>query len=140
MGAIKLIWMRRMQENCQYGQFECLVFQRFREYNLNLKPRKCNLLQSEVSFLRVSTEGFMVDPNNIKALEDWAVPRDHNQLMSFLGFANYQRDHIKRFAGRSAIFYDLASKQKSLAGLKIIKLPLMILSKCYYSMSVISIS
>ena len=44
-----------------------LTFERFRKYNLKLKPKKCNLFHTETVFLgrKVSAEGVSVNPKNI---------------------------------------------------------------------------
>ena len=34
----------------------------------------------------------------LKAVQDWATPRDIKGIRSFLGFANYYRQFIKDFA------------------------------------------
>ena len=43
------------------------VLQRFRDANLKLKPKKCELFKEEVTFLgfKVSSEGLKTDPNKV---------------------------------------------------------------------------
>ena len=86
------------------------VFQRLRDHNLKLKPRKCELFQQEVLFLGklVNEKGISIAPSKIEAVTNWPVPTNAKNLMSFLGFANYHRDHIKYFADLSFCLYELA--------------------------------
>ena len=90
------------------------VLERFAEYNLKLKPKKCVLFQKEVEFLGhlVSKDGVAVKPDHIKLIREWPVPKTKKELESFLGFANYHREHIKGFAEISAPLYALAGASK----------------------------
>ena len=76
------------------------VFDRFRHYNLKLKPKKYNLFQSEVKFLGkiVSAEGVKVNPGNVEIVKKWPIPRSKKDVESFLGFMNYHREHIPEYA------------------------------------------
>lgn len=48
-----------------------LVFERFRQANLKLKPSKCSLFQHEVLLLghTVSSEGIACDPSKTEAIK-----------------------------------------------------------------------
>ena len=76
------------------------VFTRFKQYNLKLKPSKCQLFQTEVNFLGkvVGNNGISVNPDSIEAVKKWAPPKSKKEVESFIGFTNYHRDHIKNFA------------------------------------------
>jgi len=67
------------------------LFERLRYANLKLKPSKCKLLRSELSFLGhvVSSKGVGTDPEKISAVQDWPVPTDVKEVRSFLGLACY---------------------------------------------------
>lgn len=77
-----------------------LVFQRFRQANLKLKPKKCVLLQTEVLFLghKVTREGISTDPSKIKAVKSWPVPESVKEVKGFLGLAGYYRRFIPSFS------------------------------------------
>jgi hypothetical protein len=85
------------------------VLARFEMYNLKLKPQKCALYQSEIKFLGklVSTHGISVNPESTEIIKKWPVPNNIKQLESFLGFANYHRNHVKNFAELSHSLYQL---------------------------------
>lgn len=63
------------------------AFERFREYNLKLKPNKCTLFRKEVEFLGriINSEGVHVSPDKIKTIREWPTPQDKTQLQAFLG-------------------------------------------------------
>ena len=44
--------------------------------------------------------GVRRDPEAVEAVLTWKAPRTDTQLMSFLGFANYNREFIKRYADK----------------------------------------
>ena len=74
-----------------------------------MKPKKCCLFQQEVPFLGkvASWKGLSVDPDKIKAVVDWPVPKKRRDVESFLGFVNYHCDHIKDFAKIASALYEL---------------------------------
>lgn len=76
------------------------AFDRFRHFNLKLKPKKCALFQKEVEFLGeiVSSRGISISPTKTEAVKNWPVPTYPTELLSFLGFLNYHRDHIQNYA------------------------------------------
>ena len=54
------------------------VLAHFRKYHLMLKPKKCNLFQSEVKFMEkiVSPEGIKINPENVETINKWTVPKN----------------------------------------------------------------
>jgi len=58
------------------------VLQRLREAHLKLKPSKCSLMQTEVSFLGhvVSADGISTDPEKISLVEHWPEPVNLRQV------------------------------------------------------------
>jgi len=85
------------------------VFQRFRDYNLKLKPRKCQLFQRRVNFLGrvISPDGIEMDPVKVERVAKWPIPSNAKEVASFLGLVNYHRDHIAGFAQIAAPLYHL---------------------------------
>ena len=86
---------------------------RFRTYNLKLKPKKCLLFQKEVKFLGkiVSAQGIRPNPESIQKILDWPVPHNRKELQQFLGLANYHRDHIDKFAETAVPLYKLTGSK-----------------------------
>lgn len=85
------------------------VISRFEKFNLKLKAQKCELYQKEIKFLGklVSQNGISVNPESIEIIKKWPIPKDTKQLESFLGFANYHRNHVKGFAEITHTLYQL---------------------------------
>lgn len=93
-----------------------LVFQRLREANLKLKPRKCELLKPEVTFLgfRVTGNGVRPDPNNVAKVLQWPVPTNVTEIKQFLGLCSYYRKHIKGMSVAAKPLFDLTRKDSKL--------------------------
>lgn len=98
-------------EDCLQNSKDALL--RFQKYNLKLKPKKCQLFQQEVEFLGklVSSDGIQIVPSKAEAVQKWPVPTTRKELMSFLRFVNYHRDHVPNFACLTACLYELAHQQ-----------------------------
>jgi len=88
-----------------------LVFQRIRLAGLKLKPSKCHLLKSKVTFLGhvVSEEGVLPNPQNTEKVMKWPVPKTVTEVRSFLGLVNYYRRFVR---GHSEIVRPLVNLVK----------------------------
>lgn len=77
-----------------------LVFQRLREANLKMSPKKCCLFQHQVSFLGhvVSKDGIATDPDKIEAVVNWPTPKCVKDVRMFLGLCSYYRKFVHKFA------------------------------------------
>jgi hypothetical protein len=58
------------------------VLYRFREFNLKLKPKKCELFKDEVEFLEklVSAKSVSVSPSKVDAVKKWPMPNTKKKL------------------------------------------------------------
>ena len=76
------------------------VFDRMKNANLRLKPKKCKFLCDKINFLghTVSAEGVQCSEEHIRDVKDWKVPLSHKELQQFLGFANFYRRYVPGFA------------------------------------------
>ena len=74
-----------------------VVLQRFQEFGLKLKPRKCALFLSEAKFLgRLATrDGVHVTDEHVRRVKEWPAPKFKKELQQFLGFLNYHRGFIQ---------------------------------------------
>ena len=89
------------------------VLYRFQNHNLKLKPRKCSLFQTEIKFLGriVSGSTVSVDPASIECVKDWPTPNCTKEVESFLGFANYNREHVPNLAQLAEPLYAITGKK-----------------------------
>ena len=90
-----------------------MVFERFRSYNLKLKPKKCVFFRKEVPFLGkvVSEKGVKIAPKKLEAVRNWPVPKTKSELSTFMGFASYHRNHIAHFAEITACLSHMTGSQ-----------------------------
>ncbi|XP_038064778.1 uncharacterized protein LOC119735148 [Patiria miniata] len=91
-----------------------VVLDRIRQAGLKLKPDKCHLLQEEVSYLGhiVSKGGVKTDPSKTRQIEEWPVPRNIQEVRSFLGLASYYRRFVASFAEIARPLHKLTEKDK----------------------------
>ena len=88
------------------------VFERLQNAGLKLKPDKVKLFQRRVGFLGciVSGEGIEPDPEKVRAVVDWPVPRSVGEVRSFIGLCSYYRGFIKDLSVVAAPLFDLTRK------------------------------
>ena len=88
------------------------VLDRLGKAGLKLKAKKCQLFQEEIPFLGhiVSAAGIGADRAKCRQVRDWPVPRDLDEVRSFVGLCSYYRRHIQGFTELAAPLYELATK------------------------------
>ena len=88
-----------------------IVLQMLRKHKLYAKFDKCDFYQNKIEYLEyvISTEGIVIDPEKIKSIMEWLVPKDVADIRSFMGITGYYRRFIKGF---SRISYPITSLQK----------------------------
>ena len=90
-----------------------LVLDRFKMYELKLKPKKCALFQTKVEFLGrdVDNTGLHLKAEQVEAVQNWPVPQRTRDVERFLGLVNYHRMFLKDYARVAAPLYALTGKQ-----------------------------
>jgi hypothetical protein len=73
-----------------------VVFERFRQFNITLNPKKCYFSLAEVEFVGhvLKTDGICFSAEKRTKVLDFALPAKQKQLKSFLGLVNHFRDHV----------------------------------------------
>ena len=63
--------------------FGHMVFERFQEFNLKLKPSKCSFFQSEIIYLahHVSQWGILPSHDNMQAMEEFPMPETYTHVL-----------------------------------------------------------
>ena len=96
-----------------------LVFNRLKQFNLKIKPKKCQFFSTSVLFLGhvLSAEGISANPEKVDKVKTWPVPKTIKEVQSFLGLASYYRHFIPHFAKKAWCLHELvgptASKPKN---------------------------
>lgn len=100
-----------------------LVFQRLRQYNLKLSPKKCNFLRTSVRFLGhvINGDGVAVDPTKVDVIskmtkldlmeEDGCTP-SVRRIKSFLGMIFYYQHFIPNCSAIAKPLFTLTAGQK----------------------------
>ena len=101
-----------------------LVFNRLKQFNLRIKPKKCQFFNTSVLFLGhvLSANGISTNPEKVEKVITWPVPKNIKEVQSFLGLASYYRQFIKIFAEKAQCLHELvgptSKKQKKKARTK----------------------
>ena len=82
--------------------------------NLKLKPSKTELLKSEVKYvgININAEGIRITDDRIKAIQDLKPPTNVKTLQKVLGFFNYNRKFIPKYANIAHPLYALLRKDR----------------------------
>jgi len=92
------------------------VLQRLKDAGLQLDIDKCEFEVQSTKYLGFIVEagnGIRMDPEKVKAIMDWEVPRSVKGVRSFLGFANFYRRFIRDFSEIVAPLTDLTKKDRT---------------------------
>ena len=67
---------------------------------LQLKPSKCELFRTSLSYFGhvVSKNGTETEKKKTEAITNWPIPVNVSNIRSFLGFANYYRCFVPKYA------------------------------------------
>ena len=91
----------------------CVVFKRFWEFNLKLKPSKCSFFQSEIMYLahHISQKGILPSQENVWAVQEFLMPETYTQVHTFCRLAGHYRRFTKGFANLAHPLYDVLGKE-----------------------------
>jgi hypothetical protein len=68
------------------------------EQQLYAKPSKCVFGVQEVVYLgHIVSHGVKVDPNKIKSMREWPIPKTLKKLRGFLGLTGYYCKFFKNY-------------------------------------------
>ena len=76
---------------------------------VKLQPAKCYIAYTKIQYLGyvVSGEGIQPDPEKVKAVSDFNIPKSLYHLRAFLGLTSYYRVFIQNYAMIAAPLYEL---------------------------------
>lgn len=98
----------------QHLQHLQIVFDRLREADLKLQPKKCKFAADRVEYLGhyFSNTGIEVNPDKIEAVKSFPKPKTQKNVRAFLGLCNYYRKFIAGFSELAGPLNDLLKKDK----------------------------
>ena len=90
------------------------TLERLRERGVTLNGEKCHIMCQQVKYLGniFSAQGRAPDPEKIRAITKWPVPRNTKEVKGFLGLVGYYADFVDHLAERTAPLTDLLKKDK----------------------------
>ena len=76
------------------------VLSRSQEYGVRVNASKCVFMQSSVEYLghTIDAEGLHTSPKKVKAIQEAPIPRNQQELRSFLGLLHYYGKFIPNLA------------------------------------------
>ena len=88
------------------------ILDRLRENNLKLHPDKCEFLRKEVNYLGhvISEDGVKPDPEKVRKVKEFPLPKTTKQLNEFIGLAGYYRRFIPEFSKIAKPLHELLKK------------------------------
>jgi hypothetical protein len=92
-----LIYSKNEREHEEHLQ---IVLSYLRENKLYGKLSKCSFFQKEIHYLGhiISGEGISVDPEKVKAIMEWPVPKNSHEVRSFMGLVGYYWIFVEGFS------------------------------------------
>jgi len=74
-------------------------FQKLRQFNLKIEPDKCEFLKTELNYLGhvVTSEGVKLDPEKVKAIQNFPIPKNTTVVKLFLELTGYYCKFIPHF-------------------------------------------
>ena len=92
-----------------------LVLEKIEDAGLKIRLDKTELLQRSVKYLGhvVSADGVHTDPDKVRCVQEWPVPKNIKELQSFLGFCGFYRRFCKDFSKIARPLHDLTAGQNN---------------------------
>ena len=92
-----------------------VVFGRFLEHRLKLKPSKCHFLQDEITFLghEISADGMRPGTANLKAIAEMAPPKTYTEIRHFTSMTGTFQQFIKGYSKIAKPLNDLLEGEAS---------------------------
>ncbi|GLB39530.1 putative coprinopsis cinerea okayama7 130 [Lyophyllum shimeji] len=88
------------RENQDHTALVCQVLERLRAANVFLNAKKCEFDRSQVEYLGfiISSKGVQMNPKKLDTISKWPIPKTAKQIQQFLGFTNFYRRFVHRYA------------------------------------------
>ena len=90
------------------------VLRHLKKKGLLLKTSKCEFAKEQVTFLGavITRERIRMDPDKIRAILEWPIPRRVRDIQAFLGLTNYYQRFVKKYSDLSTPLTDMTRKNQ----------------------------
>ena len=104
-----LIYSKTKESHLNHLRQVCTTL---RKESLYANLKKCEFLTHRITFLGfvVTHDGVTIDPEKIKSIVEWSVPRTVHDVRSFHGLATFYRRFIRGFSSIVAPLTDCLRK------------------------------
>jgi len=84
----------------QHKEHLKIILQVLREHQLYAKLSKCDFYKDKIQYMGhvISVDGISVDPEKIKEIVKWSIPKDVSDVRSFMGITGYYWKFIEGFS------------------------------------------
>jgi hypothetical protein len=88
-----MVYSKTEQEHKEHLR---IVLQTLRKHQLYAKFDKCDFYQKKIQYLGhvIYAEGIAVNPEKVRAIMEWLVPKDVEDIWSFMGITGYYHRFI----------------------------------------------
>lgn len=95
-----------------YREMTHKVLWHLKEYNLYLKPKKCEFNCNHIEYLRmiIKPSRVSMDHGKVTAIANWPKPHNLWDVQGFLSFVNFYRRFIKNFSAKARPLNNLTKK------------------------------
>lgn len=92
--------------------------QSLRDNQIYAKYNKCDFYKDQVQYLGhiISLEGTIIDPENIKTIMEWSIPKKCCKYLAFYGVDGYYHHFIEGFSRIAYLVTSLQKREKFLIG------------------------
>ena len=98
------------------------LFVRCRQFNITLHPDKCKLGVEEIEYVGhvIDKDGMHMSEEKIRKVLEFEKPSTVREMQSFLGLANYFRDHIRNHSTIAQPLYGMYNSKSDKGGKRLI--------------------
>ena len=104
-----LMYSQNIKEHVEHMR---KVLGKLRKHRLYAKASKCEFVKLSIEFLgqQITSSGMTPTEAKLRAVRDWARPRNVHDVRSFFGFANYYRRFVQIYAQVANPLIELTKK------------------------------